>query len=484
VLSGSTDSAGWLAHSEWSFDYANYSLPTGAGDLKGGQLSAQFSGTTVPFGNGNFTVRLGALLEGGNRQSALRNVRLTPRTISSDAFGALKLYAGLNSRLSHNVFSASYGLELGSVGPTARVDWRKHIADVRHEFWYPLGDHRILDLESRFTIGRIQVPGKIPLADRFFGGNNEELFISGDSWQIRANPVIRAIPGSRFYRTAVGDGGDRVFSYNFTAAYALWRRPLVAQEITKDDKFKALVEAQLTNATSNEHLHFLTKDSHYVTLVGDLPPVRTALKDLKTTVTTAQTLHPGEFPAKFKTCLGAIDRADSRAKSAAESKEAQQYGFIAALLSADPDEDRLKKANQACGDEGLNGELKDSAVKDKGDGLEVIHGGMEAEFKLIDQSKAESKAKADMAFTRRTLSTLFNEVNIYSVSPVLLFDVAKIGPYKTGLGGVRYGPGVGLRLELANIAHFTTGYAWNVRQGPGEGHGTVFFSIGVRDLFH
>jgi hypothetical protein len=49
---------------------------------------------------------------------------------------------------------------------------------------------------------------------------------------------------------------------------------------------------------------------------------------------------------------------------------------------------------------------------------------------------------------------------------------------------VRYGPGGGIRFELATVAHFTVGYAWNVRRGPDEGRGNVFFSIGIRDLFH
>ena len=116
--------------------------------------------------------------------------------------------------------------------------------------------------------------------------------------------------------------------------------------------------------------------------------------------------------------------------------------------------------------------------------LDSLRSSLVSEFNKLDQRQAASKANADMSFTRRTLSTLFNEVNIYSVSPVFVFDVAKIGPRKAGLGGLRYGPGVGIRLELATVAHFTTGYAWNVHQGPGEGRGNLFFSIGVRDLFH
>jgi hemolysin activation/secretion protein len=109
---------------------------------------------------------------------------------------------------------------------------------------------------------------------------------------------------------------------------------------------------------------------------------------------------------------------------------------------------------------------------------------MTADFNQIDQDTAQKKATDDMAFTRRTLNTLFNDVNIYSISPVFVFDIARIGPHSGPLGGTRYGPGAGIRLELATTAHFTLGYAWNVRQGPGEGRGNIFFAIGVRDLFH
>ena len=113
----------------------------------------------------------------------------------------------------------------------------------------------------------------------------------------------------------------------------------------------------------------------------------------------------------------------------------------------------------------------------------AVRNTMESEFQQIDQERARLSAVAEMAFTRRTLHTLFNDVNIYSISPVLVFDVARLSRQRGGNGGIRYGPGVGLRLEFASIAHFTSGYAWNVSRGPGERRGTIFFSIGVRDLF-
>ena len=115
-------------------------------------------------------------------------------------------------------------------------------------------------MESQFTFGTIHIPGKIPVTERFFGGNHEEPFIPGESWQIRANPVIRAIPGKRFYRAADGDGGDRFFSYNLTVAYPIWRRPVVPAELSNDDEFKQILKGQLANATEFVKLYFMTKD--------------------------------------------------------------------------------------------------------------------------------------------------------------------------------------------------------------------------------
>jgi hypothetical protein len=275
-------------------------------------LSALFSGITKPFAGGNLTARLGGLLEGGNQQSDLRGVQLVPDTVASTGFGALKLYAGLASRLPHHVLSLSYGLALGSVGSGVRADWRKQVGDVRHEFWYPLGDHRILNLESRLTFGGIQVPRKIPLPERFFGGNNEQFFIPDDSWRIRANPVIRAIPGSRFFQTADGAGGDRFFSYNMTASYAVWRKSLMPSELLKNAEFQSQLQGSIKTVANTLSNHYATLDQHYCTLIVQLPAVQSTLNDLKTAVTAAQTARPGQFTEPFKVCLGAMNTAARR----------------------------------------------------------------------------------------------------------------------------------------------------------------------------
>jgi hypothetical protein len=441
-----------------------------------------FAGVTKPWAGGNLSFRFGAALDGGNRQTEPGNLILAPKTVSNAGFGSLKLYGGMDSRFARNIFSASYGLELGSVGPAARVDWRKHIFDARHQFWYSLGNHHLLDLEQRFTMGKLEVPGKVPLPDRFFGGNNEEFLIASDDWQIRANPVIRAIPGSRFFETAEGAGARSFFSYNLTAAYGIWRQTLVPEELTSDDEFNSQLEGSITSVTSTLEVFYYSKDPHYATVVSQLPAAQTALQDLQTTVTTAQGTHAGADPDLFKACTNAIRRVSRRITNAISTSRVP-YGSIAEVLSEDPDDDQLLNVRQACATD-LNGAINDASLAAATTRVETLRTQLTAEFNQIDTKKAGKKAKDDMAFTRRTLNTLFNDVNIYSISPVFVFDVARIGPRNGVFGGTRYGPGAGIRFELATTAHFTFGYAWNVNQGPGEGRGNIFFGIGVRDLFH
>jgi hypothetical protein len=486
ALEGSYDSqvekGSWLAHAEWLINFAHYSLPTGAGDIRGGQLTAHLAGVTKPLLNGNVSLRFGGSLEGGNRQTEPGSLIIAPDTVPNAGFGTLKFYGALDSRFRNHIISASYGVELGSVGPAARVDWHKHIFDARHQFWYSLGNHHLLDVESRFTLGRLHVRGQVPLPERFFGGRNEEFLIANDDWQIRANPVIRAIPGSRFFQTREGAGGREFFSYNLTAAYGIWRATLIPEELTTDDDFKSELEGAITTVTSTLQNYYSSKDQHYTKVVAQLPAMQTALNDLKNAVATAQASHPDQ-PDLFKACTRAVSGGLRRINSAIAPQGADPYGLIASVLSDDPAEIQLLKVNQSCEVE-LNGALHDANISAATGRVETLRIAMTAEFKQIDENRAQKQATNDMAFTRRTLNTLFNDVNIYSISPVFVFDVARIGPRNGAFGGTRYGPGAGIRFELATTAHFTLGYAWNVNQGPGEGRGNIFFAMGVRDLFH
>lgn len=156
-----------------------------------------------------------------------------------------------------------------------------------------MGDHHILELESHFTVGALQVPGLVPVSERFFGGGREEFFFPGDSWKIRANPVIRAIPANRFYLTADGAGAENFVSYNFTAAWAVWRKPLFPKDLSRDADFTRLLNGQIHTATSIEQNDFASKDQHFGDLVRRLPAVQKGLDDLRTVVQSAQTASGG-----------------------------------------------------------------------------------------------------------------------------------------------------------------------------------------------
>jgi len=294
--------------------------------------------------------------------------------------------------------------------------------------------------------------------------------------------VIRAIPGSRFFETAEGAGARSFFSYNLTAAYGIWRQTLVPEELTSDDEFNSQLEGSITSVTSTLEVFYYSKDPHYANVIAQLPAAQTALENLETVVNTLQQTRADEAPDQFDACTDTIKTVTRRIKDAIKSRT--PYGTIQEVLSEDPDDDdQLMNVQQTC-EADLNGVLKDASLTSATNHVETLRKQLTPEFNQIDTKKAEKKAKDDMAFTRRTLNTLFHDVNIYSISPVFVFDMARIGPRNGAFAGTRYGPGAGIRFELATTAHFTFGYAWNVKQGPGEGRGNIFFAIGVRDLFH
>ena len=477
-IQGSKDSNGPVQHSDFAANYTFTSLPTGSGEIRHSLASVQYSGISAPFLRGNMSARFGGLLEKGDAQATL-TTSLPAGASTATALNSLKVYGGLNTWMPHHVLSASFGLQLGTTDVADGVQWKRYIGDVHHDFWYNVAGRHIVDLDSRLTAGAIQASSPFPVAERFFGGNYEQLFIPNDSWQIRANPVIRAIPGSRFYQTAAGAGADTFLSYNLTTAFSVWQKPLVPLDVRSE--ILDLLNAQIDSLTSIQQLRYAAMGPDFQKMVNELPLVTKALATLDTAVSAAQRAHPNQFTAQFKACASAIRMANNRAKAAMTS-DAQQYARISALLKADKTEDRLSKVVQKC-DQKLNAALDAQSKIDVGP-VKTEQDALEKEYAVL-QGAATAKAKAEMLPVHRILNTLFNDVNLLSVSPVAVFDVAEIGPTATGLSGTRYGPGAGVRLELASSAHFTVGYARNVaHRGPGEGKGAVFFEIGFRDLFH
>jgi hypothetical protein len=117
------------------------------------------------------------------------------------------------------------------------------------------------------------------------------------------------------------------------------------------------------------------------------------------------------------------------------------------------------------------------------DKLVAFAGQTRAAFNAIPLSRAEQKTDFDIAYSASALDVVFRELNLVEVSPVVMFDAARLGPKKSpGFGGFRYGAGPALRFSVVTL-DFTAGYSFNLNRKPMEGRGAFVFSMTISDLF-
>jgi hypothetical protein len=189
---------------------------------------------------------------------------------------------------------------------------------------------------------------------------------------------------------------------------------------------------------------------------------------------------PGAAPAAsmFDSCLAAVNIAERRTRAARDNKGAEQYARVLALLP--DDEDRLNAVIEACRD--LAAAPGNTAIAQAAERLRAAATNLFNEFGQIDDGMAARGAEAEMGYVRRILDTLLYEANLFALSPVAMFDVARVwssgGPDVT-----RFGAGGGLRLTLISHVSFTAGYLVNPRRESNEPRGAFSFSLGFRDLF-
>jgi len=481
AVSGSFHSLGIFTDTNWHLDYTNHAAPVRSSSIASASLSAQLNTQTRPFWDNSAFFRTGFLVQGGNEQGRLFSALLSPDTVANTGDGSIRLYEGLSQFSRHNVLSVSYGLELGSTSPASRIDWRKHIAEVSNDSWWNIGDHRPFELESSLNVGALQVPGHVPLAERFFGGNAEHFFIPNDTWQIHDQPYIRAIPANQLSNAIQGLGGDTFASVNLTLSYPFLVRPLVPKDVTSDPAVHTAINGALVSAQSLEQVYYEYKDPNYSAAASLLPAVLISLTQLKTDLTTARNAA-SNATLDFDDCSDAIGDATVMVSDALSEKNMTQYGSVTSLtnLTAN-DDDRLGTVQQYCGDN-LNATLNSPALATDLTTIATQRTTLLTNLNKIDAPTAQKKAAADLSLARKTLNTLFTEINIVSLAPVAVLDITRVGSAQSV--GTRVGPGGGLRLELASYVDFTLGYAVNIFRQPGEDYGAIFFSMHFRNLFH
>ena len=215
---------GTIRHVAYQFRYGYSDIPGGGIKFKEGSGLGQLSVGTRAFGSHELILRFGGLVEGGNKQTNLDQRLLPAAALADSGYGSIKAFVGGTMRLGTNAIKSSYGLQLGSANKGSSLDYVKQIVDTAADFHYLVTDHRPITLALQFTAGAIHRRGRLPVAERFFGGNAAQNFIAGDDWMIRSSPFIRSFPQNSFPQTKVGGipGGDRFFSTNVTLAVTVW----------------------------------------------------------------------------------------------------------------------------------------------------------------------------------------------------------------------------------------------------------------------
>ena len=465
-VNGSFESPGRLISSaEWKAAYDYSSIATDQSDLNSGRVAVQANATTRPFKDVVF--RVGTLLEGGNQQSDFLSSSLDARTLANSGYSVAKFYGGLSFNQRIQGLKASYGIEFGSIGTGLQGDWRRHIGDVEHEIWLSIGDHRRIEIEQQLTAGTVQILRAIPLQSLFFGGNRENEFIPGDTWKIRANPVIRSIPANRFYNTRDGAGAKSFVAYNSNIAITLWRKPVVPTELSSDPEFKKAKCFAIGSAENTLKVFYASEDPNFDRARKTLPAIAKKLSVLRDAVST--TSSP-------KACIDKIDSAAGMVDTAIQQEAAEAYGYVIALNQGGSD--ALVNVVSVC-KSGTN----DPSVIAAADDLDRSATDLQGAFDSIDQTAVADKAANDLADVKRTLNIIIDDLNISSLSPLFVFDAVRIGPDSGGrYSGLRYGVGGGLRFSLVDTISLSGGYAVNLHRMPGESRGAFFFSLSNRSL--
>jgi len=511
-LSGSrSPGSGPIKQLEYRVRYRHSDLPTGGNRVREGLIQAQFFAATSPLGPAGLLLRYGASLEGGNQQTDLATAAGGDSSQADSGYGGLKTYLGATLRTKSVSIAASYGLQLGTRGATTDLDFVKHVADVGFNArWLVKGKpgafHKAVTLEGQLTGGAIKTLGTLPVSQRFFGGNGVRDFIESDTWRIRSGPYIRSLPENSLNSgSALGEiGGTGFYSANLTLAVPLWGYPLVPPEMAKDQKFMDAVEGQKESARKQLVFRHLNEIQAFRGLIADLKPVADELRELDNSLATL----PGECaepPDEEEDNRSELEKTRCTVKDLVfilrdqlkdENKEDLPSRLDATLKARDDsptciDDDTCSALKRLrVGLETLAPLLRPAGFTQVADTADRVKTSLAARqptlvaaYNVIEASpekqEAERLGTQDMKQLEPVLNSFINELNWFAVSPVAVFDVARLWPDKNG---TRFGVGGGVRISVVNL-NVTIGYAFNPSRKMGEGRGAMFFSLDVTDLF-
>jgi hypothetical protein len=521
---------GPVRYVEWDFEYFHTDVPSDVVDLARATGRGQIIAATRPFGARELILRFGAAVEGGNRQTDLTGSGLTAEDIADSGHRALKLFAGGSMTWGRHTFKASYGAQLGNAGEGFGVDYVKQVFDADGDLWFTPGDpHYPITFQTRFAAGDINIRRRLPVAERFFGGNTEQSFISGDTWVIQSNPLIRSFPQNRFNRTGAGGvvGGERFFSLNTTLAVTVWAEPMVPREIEdycarpqtneegepEEDNCLTLDDAVAFSLSGAES----AIKSAYVSDTPEFKALSERVKDLERPLSELndELLIVGrnpdpqvrevyrrlfvppanDLPAEgsyTQVVLGTtsilkglkndtVNRSDVRALVVGVVRTNKPSRIVAMGTDLEALE-ALLPGDQGVRLAALRRKFLDIGKEIKTNFEKLIYSDVEKQTPSEIDKQAEEKAKQEMVFPRRVINRLIHESNLYSASPVAYFDAARLWQGRGLRGDMRYGVGGGARFTFVGL-DVTGGYVWNIDRRPNEGRGAFVFGFELSNLF-
>lgn len=113
----------------------------------------------------------------------------------------------------------------------------------------------------------------------------------------------------------------------------------------------------------------------------------------------------------------------------------------------------------------------------------LIQRNVKSAYEKLRVPKAEVKANETVSYVGQVIGVFFREANLVAVSPVFMFDAARLRVSDTpDTDRFRHGVGGGVRFSLVNV-DFTAGYSLNPNRRLNEPRGALVLRMNINDLF-
>jgi len=366
----------------WRVGYQYENIPGDSLRLKSSRAVFTLLGATRALGELGTIVRFGSSIEGGNEQSSIGNVAGTPAGVGvlSNPYGSVKSYAGLTFNLGRQAFAGSYGVQFGSASSTPSLDYTKHLLNLSYSTRILFVEHKPTTIDAQFGAGYISgSETRIPVPERFFGGNVEHPFIAGDPWHFPGNPLFRSFSEYQFGRTSAGGGigGKSFYAANLTVAQAVWGRPIVPPDLSSDPSFRRKLGGQIKMARETAKLSYLVDKPDFQAMVAKVSDARPLVESAQADSTRIRGMssslpHGVDIASKLDDLDDAL-KISSTVIGSVKTVKATAIGQLRTLtvgFSTDgsPDDcDQVEEMQSLftrirCGAEELNSELHDTSA--------------------------------------------------------------------------------------------------------------------------